>query len=1191
MKRIKSNFKENLRENKILVLSAIFFVMLIGFVAIPTLSSYKIANPTYAISVWDGTVASSYSDGDGTEGNPFIISNGSELLYLATQVETETDYEGKYFILSNDIVLNDGIFSYTKSGGIRYIKGDTESEIIPKSENDIINAFKSLNGFKGNFDGNYHTIYGLYIDDANGEQNALFTNLEGNVSNLYIKNAIIYGGKIVAGVAAKASNSNLTNISFDGYVIADEEVNNNTISKEINDIEKTVIDTENDVSDYISISDLSYVPGVITQITLSGVYEVYETETENLDAVLKINEEVINPGEFTIDLNNQLLLEIPVIYQTNIENTFKLTNLKYEIKYNYSNAAGIVSIAENTTLTNIINKADVYGSVLGSGIINTANGLVKLTNAYNNGRIESNYMSSGLISNINLNSEDVIITNCYNNSDLVSDSSAMIGNIVKNEGSVTLTNVFNMQDIYGINLIEETEVNINNSYVISDKKIKTGNIQGNFIETTTSNLKNKSYVIEELGFYEYDQEKVDEDRVWVWNYENDFAPILYIDDLNKPIVNIYINENVWDSYNKELEILKFPERLTVGIQQTNELSIIKEVYYYISDKRESLTKEELDAVTDWKIYDEVIQMNDEGFYVVYVKVIDDNDNEIYVNTDLMVIDLTGSEITISSSFTDNTWKSFNTEVLNYYINSATTVNILAEDKLSGINKVYYYVSDVVLTQEDVEKLDKWNEYTDEISITLGKNVIYAKVVDNCNYATYANSDLIVFNGYSLNKVLAGRHGKEEDLLNITDNSSVSLMFSYQDDLGYADSSRHQLVSNVLLPENTKITLIDKVKNKVYGYVTTNDDYGYDDYGEAVYDFTLFDEIGTSIKFQDNNYTGMIDENFVVVIDFYDAVIDKNLENVDVSLRINNDKVNQIRDTLVTTVKKFNVIKGNNNVEFKLSTGFDEIINYSENAKYTVDFTTKLLYKTINDKVIYDTSYEDKIIGLAIKLVDNQGKTLEKQYLKNISFMIGDKKYAPSSDGIVRINLEKGLSDITDNLIIQTYSDNYSLETGDYKFIISLYTAYDGVYSNENLASMEIPVYVGMNAYVNDNSFNVNMDNNDKIVTTNTNEFNFEILVSEPKDNNYIKMSLYKKKTLSAYDQSYTIVDLEEYLVDKSFDKADENSYYVTRNVVENKLVDVKIATSLLEKKGYMFVFELYDGDKLVNKINKKFIIK
>ena len=125
---------------------------------------------------------------------------------------------------------------------------------------------------------------------------------------------------------------------------------------------------------------------------------------------------------------------------------------------------------------------------------------------------------------------------------------------------------------------------------------------------------------------------------------------------------------------------------------------------------------------------------------------------------------------------------------------------------------------------------------------------------------------------------------------------------------------------------------------------------------------------------------------------------------------------------------------------------------------------------------YDTIYEDKQVGLAIKLLDQNGNIVEKTHLKNILFMVGDKKYSPSSDGVIRINLDKGLNDITDNLIIQTFNDNSKLEEGNYKLEVSRYTAYDGIYSNEYLTKMEIPVYVGENTYKNDINFNVEMNN-------------------------------------------------------------------------------------------------------------------
>jgi len=1185
MKYTKNKFKKN----KILFLSIIFIFLLVGFIAIPTLSTYKIANSTSTISIWDGSLASSYNNGDGTKENPYIISNGSELLYLASQLET-TSYEGEYFLLSNDIILNDGIFSYTKNNGIKYLKDNAESNITPNSENDIINEFKHLNGFKGIFDGNHHTIYGLYIDDTNEEQNALFTNLEGNVSNLYIKNSVIYGGKIAAGIAAKASNSNLTNISFNGYIISDETTTDKVISKEIEDIEKKIIDTENGLSDYIKITELSYIPGLITEVTLSGFYE-----TNNENAVLKINEEVINPGNFIVDLNNQLLTEIPIDYQTNIESVLNLTNLKYEIKYNYSNAAGIISVAENSTLKNVINKAEIYANVFASGVVNTVSGTTSLVNSYNNGKIESNYISTGLISNINLNKEDIIITNCYNSGELTATNSALIGDISNNEGSITLANIFNTKDNYGINLIEKAMVYITDSYVVSNKKIKTGTGTGEFIQTTENNLKTKSFIKEKLEFQEYKETENTDNAVWVWTFESDFLPILYIDELNKPIVNLYIKEKVWNNYNNELETLKSPEKIVLGIEQADALNPVKEIYYYISHEKKSLSKEEINSITEWIPYEEIIEINEEGFYVIYSKIIDNNNNEIYVNTDLIIIDFTSPDITISASFTDETWKNFNTELNHYYINKEASIKIQAEDSLSGINKIYYYISNTILSQEEVENITNWNEYDEEITINSVKSIIYAKVVDNCNYSTYANSDLIILNGYRLNSLSPGMNGDSFENLYITEKSSVALNFSYQDDIEYSKESTHQIISNVLLPQNTKITLIDKTKNKVYAYITTSENYGYNECSneicEAKYDFNLFNEIGSTLKFQESNYTGQINEEFIVILDFKNANINENIENIKISLRIDNNNQNEIRNTLSNSNKKFSIIFENNQASFELTSTFNNTINYSENEIYTVDFSTKLIYETLQDGKIYDTTFEDKTIGLSIKMVNNNGDIIAKQYLKNILFKIGEKKYSPSSDGIVRINLEKGISNITDNLIIQTYSDNSSLKTGNYKFIVTLYTAYDGLYSNEFLSSIEIPVYVGQNTYNNDNSFNVIMDNEDKIITTATNEFDFEILVSNPTTNNYVKISLYKKNSLSAYDQNYTIIDLEEYLIDKNLEQVDDFVYYASKNVDENNIFNVNIDTSLLEKNGYMFVFELYENDILINKISKKFIVK
>ena len=118
-----------------------------------------------------------------------------------------------------------------------------------------------------------------------------------------------------------------------------------------------------------------------------------------------------------------------------------------------------------------------------------------------------------------------------------------------------------------------------------------------------------------------------------------------------------------------------------------------------------------------------------------------------------------------------------------------------------------------------------------------------------------------------------------------------------------------------------------------------------------------------------------------------------------------------------------------------------------------------------------------------------------------------------------------------------------------------------------------------------------MNSEDKIITTNENEFDFEILVSEINENTNIKMSLYEKDSLSAYNQNYTLVDLDKYITNNTLEKYEDNIYYALKEPNNSNILKLKLNTDLLKKNGYMFVFELYEEEKLINKINKKFIVK
>lgn len=104
--------------------------------------------------IWDGSVADGFASGSGTENDPFIIESASQLAYLARSVSSGTAYKGEYIKLTNDIVLNDT--SNWLSWGTA--APDNSWTAIGKSD-----EFS----FCGTFDGDGHTVGGIYINNTN----------------------------------------------------------------------------------------------------------------------------------------------------------------------------------------------------------------------------------------------------------------------------------------------------------------------------------------------------------------------------------------------------------------------------------------------------------------------------------------------------------------------------------------------------------------------------------------------------------------------------------------------------------------------------------------------------------------------------------------------------------------------------------------------------------------------------------------------------------------------------------------------------------------------------------------------------------------------------------------------------------------------------------------------------------------
>lgn len=94
---------------------------------------------------WDGSIATAFGEGDGTQSTPYKITTGSQLAYLASEVNRGVNFAGVYFSLENDIDLAG--LEWTPIG--YYYQDEDKGDLVYS--------------FNGTFNGNGHKIYNYKI--------------------------------------------------------------------------------------------------------------------------------------------------------------------------------------------------------------------------------------------------------------------------------------------------------------------------------------------------------------------------------------------------------------------------------------------------------------------------------------------------------------------------------------------------------------------------------------------------------------------------------------------------------------------------------------------------------------------------------------------------------------------------------------------------------------------------------------------------------------------------------------------------------------------------------------------------------------------------------------------------------------------------------------------------------------------
>ncbi len=158
--------------------------------------------------IWDGSIAVGFESGNGSLDSPYIIMDASQLAYLAQSTLEGNSYSESYIKLGSDIYLNDTTDWNSWENGT-----------VPSNAWTCIGTNDAP--FCGNFDGDGHTVYGMYIDMGNDSSaiapQGLFgcTRSSGSqiaeIKNLNIACSYVNGYSMIGGIVGSCEITNVVN--------------------------------------------------------------------------------------------------------------------------------------------------------------------------------------------------------------------------------------------------------------------------------------------------------------------------------------------------------------------------------------------------------------------------------------------------------------------------------------------------------------------------------------------------------------------------------------------------------------------------------------------------------------------------------------------------------------------------------------------------------------------------------------------------------------------------------------------------------------------------------------------------------------------------------------------------------------------------------------------------------------------
>ena len=182
--------------------------------------------PAQAINIVKAEIETAWGVPEGANGSqnkPYLISTTQDLDLLATRVNNGNDYKGVYFQLKNNI-------QYSTEG-----LGATASNFTPIGNQE--------NKFKGMFNGNFKTISGIQIYNADGSYQGLFGAIEeAEIYFLTLSNATIIGKEYCGGIAGYKNSGAIYNCTIVNTTVKATSINGGVAGENEGQIRNCFVD-------------------------------------------------------------------------------------------------------------------------------------------------------------------------------------------------------------------------------------------------------------------------------------------------------------------------------------------------------------------------------------------------------------------------------------------------------------------------------------------------------------------------------------------------------------------------------------------------------------------------------------------------------------------------------------------------------------------------------------------------------------------------------------------------------------------------------------------------------------------------------------------------------------------------------------------------------------------------------------